>query len=99
MKKLKVYIFAYAKNNLGDDIFLKILVEKYPDINFYINIEQEKYMTLLHKYPNVTIIKAKTKILIKLIQVLMMRLLYWRLDLYLKTHLPLKELKNLKNLF
>ena len=61
MKKLKVYIFAYAKNNLGDDIFLKILVEKYPDINFYINIEQEKYMTLLHKYPNVTIIKAKNK--------------------------------------
>lgn len=34
---LKVYVFAYNRMNLGDDIFLKMLFAKYRNIQFYIN--------------------------------------------------------------
>lgn len=27
----KVFLMAYARKNLGDDIFIKMLLEKYPD--------------------------------------------------------------------
>lgn len=30
----KVFLMAYARKNLGDDIFIKMLLEKYPEIDF-----------------------------------------------------------------
>lgn len=35
---MKVFLFAYTRTNLGDDIFLKMLVERYKNIEFFINI-------------------------------------------------------------
>lgn len=31
----KVYIYAFLQKNLGDDLFVKILCERYPNIRFY----------------------------------------------------------------
>ena len=31
----KVFLMAYARKNLGDDIFIKMLLEKYPKIDFF----------------------------------------------------------------
>lgn len=35
MKK-KVFLNAYFNNNLGDDLFVKILLERYPSVRFYV---------------------------------------------------------------
>ena len=35
---MKIFIMAYARKNLGDDIFIKMLLEKYSQIDFYIKI-------------------------------------------------------------
>jgi colanic acid/amylovoran biosynthesis protein len=34
MGKEKVVVKGYFKKNLGDDLFLKILAEKYPEVDF-----------------------------------------------------------------
>lgn len=31
----KVFLMAYARKNLGDDIFIKMLLEKYPRNRFF----------------------------------------------------------------
>lgn len=41
----KILIKAYAQINLGDDLFIKMLCERYPDINFYI-FATERYTKL-----------------------------------------------------
>ncbi|WP_346355413.1 polysaccharide pyruvyl transferase family protein [Azotosporobacter soli] len=40
-KKKRVRIFAYTKVNLGDDLFIKILCERYPDITFYLFADKD----------------------------------------------------------
>ena len=49
MKKIKVY--AYTRQNLGDDLFIKILCERYPNTQFvlyapnvYKDIFKDKYI-------------------------------------------------------
>lgn len=37
----KVLIYGYTRVNFGDDLFFKILVERYPDIDFYMLVEEE----------------------------------------------------------
>ena len=37
----KVYVHAYCRQNLGDDLFIKILVRRYPDVHFRINAPEE----------------------------------------------------------
>ena len=32
----KIFIYAYAKLNLGDDLFIKMLCDRYPQAKFYI---------------------------------------------------------------
>jgi colanic acid/amylovoran biosynthesis protein len=32
----RVYVYAYTEMNLGDDLFIKVLCERYPDVKFYI---------------------------------------------------------------
>ncbi|MGD7007042.1 polysaccharide pyruvyl transferase family protein [Metabacillus sp. 84] len=34
-KKYKVLVFAYFEENLGDDLFLKVLFDRYPDAEWY----------------------------------------------------------------
>src|SRR5699024_615791 len=40
-KMKKIFIYAYSKLNLGDDLFVKILCERYPDHLFYIVCRRE----------------------------------------------------------
>ena len=40
MKK-KIFVMAYIRNNLGDDLFINILANRYPHIQFYLNVKDE----------------------------------------------------------
>ena len=33
----KIYLKMYLKKNLGDDLFLKIILERYPSTQFFVN--------------------------------------------------------------
>jgi len=52
----KVFILAYARANLGDDIFIKMLLEKYPEIDFYIKVKQYNFIEKMDKYKNLNIL-------------------------------------------
>ena len=39
----KVLLFAYSRANFGDDLFIYILANKYPNVQFYIHIKDENY--------------------------------------------------------
>lgn len=40
---LNVQLYGYTRNNLGDDMFIRLLVSSYPNVNFSINIKNEKH--------------------------------------------------------
>lgn len=50
-----IYVLAYCELNVGDDLFLKILFERYPDKNFVI-VARKEYAKIFAKYKNVTVI-------------------------------------------
>lgn len=52
----KVFIMAYARKNLGDDLFIKMLLDKYSNIDFYIKIEEAKFLESLDKYDNLHVL-------------------------------------------
>lgn len=52
---MNIYLMAYARNNLGDDLFVKKLLLKYPKVNFFIDIEDIKYTNSLKNIKNVTV--------------------------------------------
>ena len=54
----KIFVMLYARANLGDDLFLKILLERYPNIQFYINIAKE-FSNIVKNYKNVTIVEKQ----------------------------------------
>lgn len=37
----KIMIYAYTKDNLGDDLFIKVLCDRYPDIKFILQTDQK----------------------------------------------------------
>ena len=42
-KQQKVYLKSYLRGNLGDDLFVKIITERYPNTNFYgFGLKQDK---------------------------------------------------------
>lgn len=53
---MKVFVKFFSKINLGDDLFLKILFERYPKINFVIAADS-KYGVIFKTYKNVEIIE------------------------------------------
>lgn len=56
----KVFLMAYARKNLGDDIFIKMILERYPHIDFYIKVPNYDYMKELdEKYENIHILIGK----------------------------------------
>ncbi|WP_339316212.1 polysaccharide pyruvyl transferase family protein [Oceanobacillus sp. FSL W7-1304] len=57
----KVMVYAYTKFNLGDDLFLKILFERYPNTNFVL-FTQKKYRAIF-KHNNVKILSSDNLIL------------------------------------
>lgn len=57
MKKKKVFIFAYARLNVGDDLFIITLLEKYKNIDFFIEVKKVEYAKAFKGYTNITIIE------------------------------------------
>lgn len=51
----KIYVDAYINSNLGDDLFLKILFQRYPNAAFYFK-GNKKYRKIFKDYQNVFII-------------------------------------------
>lgn len=41
---LNVQLYGYTRNNLGDDMFIRFLISSYPNVNFSINIKNEKHI-------------------------------------------------------
>ena len=59
MEIKKVFIMAYARKNLGDDLFVKMLLDRSPDIQFYIKIQNDSFLEVLDKYENLTILEGQ----------------------------------------
>lgn len=56
---MKVLVHIYLADNLGDDLFAKVLLERYPHIDFYFLHDREEY-EFLNNYNNAYIIKMPT---------------------------------------
>lgn len=65
MVNKRIFILAYAKANLGDDLFIYMLLNKYPNVQFYINIENPKHAKLFENFSNIVIYNEKEKNLTK----------------------------------
>ena len=61
----KIFILAYARRNLGDDLFIEMLLKRYPKVSFYINVENPEHAILFKKFPNITVISEKERNLTK----------------------------------
>lgn len=55
----KILVFAYLRNNLGDDIFVNELVKRYPNDKFFVNVLEEEYGKPFEKYDNAFIQKVE----------------------------------------
>lgn len=53
---MKVFVKFFSEVNLGDDLFLKILFERYPDTQFFISANC-KYKDIFKNYRNVNVIE------------------------------------------
>lgn len=65
MKKKRIFILAYTRQNLGDDLFIYILLKKYPNVQFYINIEKSEHAKLFQNFTNLTIYEEERRTLTK----------------------------------
>lgn len=67
----KILLNAYLNLNLGDDIFLKILFERYPDVEWILPKGGKKYVQVFKEKENVTIkndIFSKVKRKLKVVE-------------------------------
>lgn len=56
MKEQQTYLIrSYTAFNLGDDLFLKILFERYPNCQFALFTQNKNYFKFIRTYPNVKI--------------------------------------------
>lgn len=55
----KVLLFAYSRANFGDDFFVYILAKKYPNVQFYIHIKEEKYKKPFSSLKNVNFLDTE----------------------------------------
>jgi len=54
----KILLDAYYAENLGDDLFIKIIVERYPNVKWYIVTFRNEYKhNFVSRYKNVKVIK------------------------------------------
>ncbi|WP_278627397.1 polysaccharide pyruvyl transferase family protein [Thomasclavelia cocleata] len=51
----RAFLYAYLQFNLGDDLFVKHLIEKYPNVKFYI-LADSKYKKIFRKNKNLIVI-------------------------------------------
>jgi len=52
----KVFLMAYLRKNFGDDLFIKMLLEKYKNIDFYIKNDKYEFVDILDKYDNLHVL-------------------------------------------
>ena len=52
----KIFLMAYARKNLGDDLFIKMLLERYPMNDFYMKINNYDFLDKLDKYDNLHVL-------------------------------------------
>ncbi|WP_164667404.1 polysaccharide pyruvyl transferase family protein [Virgibacillus doumboii] len=57
MKK-RILVDAYFAMNLGDDLFLKVLFDRYPNVKWDLLTSSKKYKNIFRDYKNVRIIKS-----------------------------------------
>lgn len=65
----KVMIYAYTNFNLGDDLFIKILCERYPNAMFYLYAPND-YKNLFKKLNNIKVISSD-RLIIRLVNLLL----------------------------
>ncbi len=53
---MKIFLMAYARKNLGDDLFIKMLLERYPNHEFYMKINDTSHLDKLNEYKNLTVL-------------------------------------------
>jgi colanic acid/amylovoran biosynthesis protein len=56
MKKKRFLVSAYYAKNLGDDLFLKVLFDRYPDVQWDLLTANRSYNEIFKKYKNVRIL-------------------------------------------
>lgn len=59
----KVLLIAYTRKNLGDDLFICMLLQKYPKVEFILRNTKAEYIEPFKKYPNCTFIEDKETLL------------------------------------
>ena len=60
----KIILYAYGEFNLGDDLFIKMILERYPNTNF-IFYAHEMYKEILKDYKNIKVINKDNWIINK----------------------------------
>ena len=50
--KTKILLFAYTKVNLGDNLFIYLLLKRYPNIDFYIHVVEKEYEKVYQNFEN-----------------------------------------------
>lgn len=51
----KIFLMAYVRKNLGDDLFIKMLAETYSDCIFFMNVNTDEYIDNLKNISNLEI--------------------------------------------
>lgn len=57
-EKKKVLLFAYTKVNLGDNLFIYMLLKRYKEVDFYIHILEKEYENVYKDFENLHYINA-----------------------------------------
>ena len=62
----KVFLYAYDRQNLGDDLFIHTIVKRYPDVRFYLASDKKNKITF-RCLPNLKVVDQKS-FLMKMLQ-------------------------------
>ena len=55
----KIFVMAYLRNNLGDDLFVSELVKRYKDVEFFIDVVDPMYAKAFKENKNVRVMLNK----------------------------------------
>lgn len=58
MRRKNVLVSAYFAKNVGDDLFLQVLFDRYQNINWYLLTSNRQYIDIFKNYPHVNIINS-----------------------------------------
>ncbi|WP_394218339.1 polysaccharide pyruvyl transferase family protein [Halobacillus trueperi] len=53
----KILVSAYYNLNLGDDLFIKVLADRYPNIEWHLLTDKKEYKKVFRCYKNVKVVK------------------------------------------